>query len=281
MPNSRVAIAIYLKLTNPSFDIWKPKYTCLDKECSKCQLFWPIYVLLVSQSLEISLHFSLRNTVFEIQAILRQVHWMTSKWPKNLQGQVYPIYVLLVSKSPKFISFALRPASCCSVAGHFEKGASNYPKMTLNPTKSNVPHICFTSIHESQISLRSLHGERFLRYRPFWEDAPNGLQMTLNTTSSKIPSELLVSLISKVHSASIYGQPFLRYSHFETSTPNATKMTLKPTWYQGTRYVCYYWTRVPNFTPFRSMARSFQDTSHFETSSLNDPKLTLNLTRSN
>ena len=39
------------------------------------------------------------------------------------------------------------------VTCHFETNALNDPKMTLNTTKSNVPHICVTSIHESHISL--------------------------------------------------------------------------------------------------------------------------------
>ncbi len=37
--------------------------------------------------------------------------------------------------------------------GHFETSAVNDPKMTLNAKRSYVPHICATSIHESQISL--------------------------------------------------------------------------------------------------------------------------------
>ena len=41
------------------------------------------YVLLVSLSAKISLRFSLRPAVFELQAILRQVHWMTHKMILN------------------------------------------------------------------------------------------------------------------------------------------------------------------------------------------------------
>ncbi len=71
------------EMTNPNFDIWRPEYPWLDKECSKCKLYWPIYVLLVSLSPKSSLRFSLRPTVFELQAILRQVYsvWITPKWP--------------------------------------------------------------------------------------------------------------------------------------------------------------------------------------------------------
>ncbi len=54
-----------------------------------------------------SLRFALQPAIFELQAILKQVHWMTSKWPWTLQGQRYTTYVLLVSPSPKFWSVSL------------------------------------------------------------------------------------------------------------------------------------------------------------------------------
>ncbi len=44
---------------------------------------------------------------FELQAILRQVHWMTPKWPWRLIGQRYPIHVLYISLSPKLHSVLL------------------------------------------------------------------------------------------------------------------------------------------------------------------------------
>ena len=53
---------------------------------------------------QISLCFALQPAITEIQAILRQVHWMTPKWPWTLQGKRYPIYVLPVSLSHKFQS---------------------------------------------------------------------------------------------------------------------------------------------------------------------------------
>ncbi len=39
-------------------------------------------------------------SLFNIQAILRQVHWMIPKWPWILQGQMYPIHMLQVSTRP-------------------------------------------------------------------------------------------------------------------------------------------------------------------------------------
>ncbi len=43
---------------------------------------------------------------------------------------------------------------CFQDTGNFETCAPNDPKMTLNPTRSNVLHMCITSDAESQISLR-------------------------------------------------------------------------------------------------------------------------------
>ncbi len=52
--------------------------------------------------------------------------------------------------------------------GHFETSAPNdqkWPEMTLNTTKSYVPHIYVTSIHKSRISRR--FALRWLKYRSF------------------------------------------------------------------------------------------------------------------
>ncbi len=67
------------------------------------------YMLLVTSIDEsyISHRFALRPDLFELQAILRQVHRMTPKWPWTLQGPRYTTYVLLVSQSPKFWSVLL------------------------------------------------------------------------------------------------------------------------------------------------------------------------------
>ncbi len=49
---------------------------------------------------------------------------------------MYPIHVLLVSQISGL--FALRSRD----TGHFETSTPNDPKMTVNPTRSNAPHIC-------------------------------------------------------------------------------------------------------------------------------------------
>ncbi len=99
-----------VSLYNHTFSRYRPFW---DK-CTKWpQWSWtpqgqmyPIYVLLVSMSPQISLSFILWPAIFEIQAILRQC----TKWPQN-QSEYYKVkdtmYVLLVSASSKFHSISL------------------------------------------------------------------------------------------------------------------------------------------------------------------------------
>ncbi len=63
------------------------------------------------------------------------------KWPWTLQGQMYPIYVLLVSMSPLHqssqvpnLSLFHSAASRFGITDHFETSAPNDPKTTLNTT---------------------------------------------------------------------------------------------------------------------------------------------------
>ncbi len=51
--------------------------------------------------------------------------------------------------------------------------------MILNPTRSNIPHVCVTSIHESQISLR------FAVRRAIFE-----MQAILRTVHRMTPNDL-------------------------------------------------------------------------------------------
>ncbi len=61
---------------------------------------------------------------FQLQDILRRVHRMTQKWPWTIQGQMYPVYVLLVlvSPIPTFRSVLLS-SQLFWVTRHFEKSA--------------------------------------------------------------------------------------------------------------------------------------------------------------
>ncbi len=68
----------------------------------------PIYVFTSVPDSQISVRFALRPGVFGLQAFWRKVHQITPKWPCTLQGQMFPIYVLLVvSTTPKFHSISL------------------------------------------------------------------------------------------------------------------------------------------------------------------------------
>ncbi len=139
---------------------------------------------------QISLRFSIWPVVFELQAILRQVHQMTPKrlyfaifghetWPLALHtlqlpsspkfhsvllyGQRFSRQVhrmtpkmilntkrLQLPQSPKFHSIL---ASRFRVKGHFETSALNDPNMTLNTKKIKIHHISCCIRPESQISL--------------------------------------------------------------------------------------------------------------------------------
>ncbi len=97
----------------------------------------------------------------------------------------YTPYVLLVLTRPKFHPFRSK-TRCCWVTCHFEKSAPNDPKMTLNPTRSNVPNTCVTSIREAKISLFRSTTSRFRVTDHFETSAQNDPKMTLNTTSSNV-----------------------------------------------------------------------------------------------
>ena len=60
---------------------------------------------------------------------------------------MYPIYVLLLSSSPKFQSASLYDQLFLRI----KTSAQNDRKMTLNPTRSNLPHIWVTSVPDFQI----------------------------------------------------------------------------------------------------------------------------------
>ena len=137
---------------------------------------------------QISVRFALRQAIFQIEAILGQVHRMTPMTHWTLQGQIYPILVSMSPTYTQFHSTTSRFQDTC----HLETRAPNDPKMTLNPTRPNVHHICVITIPVSRIPARFALRPAVLRYRPFWD------QMTpkcpLNTTRSKIPHICVTSI---------------------------------------------------------------------------------------
>ncbi len=47
-----------------------------------------MYMLQLHPESEVSVRFTLRHAIFELQAILRQVHQMTPKWRWTLKGKM-------------------------------------------------------------------------------------------------------------------------------------------------------------------------------------------------
>ncbi len=92
-----------------------------------------IFITIVPES-QISLRFALRPAFFNIQAIWRQVHRMIPKWPWTLQGQRYPINVLLVSMCPKFHSVSLYDEPFSSYGPFWDK-CTEWPQNNLEPYK--------------------------------------------------------------------------------------------------------------------------------------------------
>ena len=117
--SSHVATSYVDEVTNPNFEIWRPKWPWLYTKWSKCNLYtntWGTRVIhiicctsmpsrfwttsyfqtralndhyICSTSIpgsQISVRFALRPEIFELQNILRQMHRMTPKRPWIMQG---------------------------------------------------------------------------------------------------------------------------------------------------------------------------------------------------
>ncbi len=118
---------------------------------------YTIYVLLVNAKFQ---SVSLYDLPFwSYRPVWRQVYRRPQNDILTLQGKRYILtlqgkrYTIpLVSPSHKFESFHSM-TSCFWATGHVEKTAPNDPKITLNATRPNIPHICVTRIPDSQISL--------------------------------------------------------------------------------------------------------------------------------
>ena len=168
---------------------------------------------------------------------------------------MYPICVTSVHES-QISSISL--TSCCWVTCHFEKTAPSDTKMTLNPTGSNVPNSCVTSIHEAQS-----------------DNEPYKVKLPYICITSVRDSQISPPFRSMTTT-------FPDTGHFETSAPNDPKLTLNHTTSHHPLYFYNNCPQVSNFTPFRSTTsrNAFGNTGHVETCSPNDLKMTLNTTRS-
>ncbi len=186
-------------------------------------------MLLASLSPKISPQFSLRPAVFELQTILRHVHWTTPEWPWTLQHvHVQGHYkVLLISRCPKLQSLLLYRDPFLFfffwVTDHFETSALNDPKSPWALRGQIHPHKCVTA-PESQISLRfALQPPRvpaiYLSYRPCWkkctECPQNDLANVPHICSISVP-ESQISLSFALWPAFFKLQAILRKVHKRT-----------------------------------------------------------------
>ena len=96
-----------------------------------------------SHKFQISLHFSLQTPVFELQAILRQGHQMTPKWPwtRRVQRHQYKIWVHLHTGRFKKIAISY-PGMIFS---HWQKFQKLYiHSLSTTPPPRNWAYFCST-----------------------------------------------------------------------------------------------------------------------------------------
>ena len=229
-----------------------------------------IFVTSIHKS-QISLRFALQWAIFELQAILRQVHWMTPNWPWTLQGLRYPIYVTSVRESQILLHFTLRNPFL-SYRPFWDK-CTEWPQMTLNLTRSNVPHICITTIPGSQISLRFTVRPALFEIQTIVRQAhrttpnrPSTLQCqsTLYMYNLNVPG-------SQIHSVLLYDEPFLSYRPFWDKCTEWPQTDLEPYKFKGTPYMLLV-SASPKFYSISLYETHFWVIGHFETSAPNDPK---------
>ncbi len=116
------------------------------------------------------------------------MHWMTPKWHWTLQGHGYPIHALLVPMSPKFHSVSLCDQPFLRYRPFWTKMCMNEPdsKMTLNPTRFNIPLMCVISNHEFQIVLYFGLRPAVCEIQAILRQGQCMTKMTLNPTRSNV-----------------------------------------------------------------------------------------------
>ncbi len=183
---------------------------------------YPIRIASVLES-QISVLFTLRPAVFELQAIFRQMHWMTPKWPWTLQSHSYPICVSSV------------PESQISLLRQVHQMTPKWPgTLQGQMTTSYMCYYC----PRFQISV-SLYSQPFLNYKPFWKtNALNYPNWAWTLQGQMYPIYvLLVSMSPKFHSILLYDQPFLRYRQFWDKCTEWPQNDLEPYKVKGTSYM--------------------------------------------
>ena len=138
---------------------------------------YPMYMLLLSTS-PIFTRFTLWSAIFQIQAILRQGHRTTPKWPWRQEGYVCPIYILLVCTSPKFYSASLYNKPVLKYKAFSDKW-TEWPQIDLEPYKVKLSYIWIKTVCGSQISTRFAQRPGIFELRAIFEiSAPNDPKIT-------------------------------------------------------------------------------------------------------
>ncbi len=159
---------------------WVPHFT-LRPAVVELRSFWdkphiPVHVTTASEP-QIPLFCSTAD-IFELQAILRQVHQMT---PNDLQhlkieGTLNTCYNY--PRIPRFTPFR-STASRIRVTAHFETNPPNGPQMTFNTKRSQAPDMPVTTTSESQISPFRSTASHFWVTRHYETCTPNEPQNDL------------------------------------------------------------------------------------------------------
>ena len=121
--------------------------------------------------------YNLYLAIFELQAILREVHKLTPKWPWRLNGQQCPMYMLQLPSSPHFQSVSLYVQPFSSHRPLWVK-CTEWPKMTLN-TKGQMCPIYMLQLPKNAKIPAGVFFFFFLSCRPFQDKCteydPNNL----------------------------------------------------------------------------------------------------------
>ncbi len=190
------------------------------------------------------------------------------------------LYVLLVPKVTNFTPFRSM-TSCFADTGHSETSALNDPKMTINPTKSNVPHIYITSVPESHILLSFALRPEFSRYMQFWNICTELLHIDLEPYKAKL-SYICVTALPESQISLHFALPPPVFE-IQAIFRQVSRMTLNwPRTLQGRMYLIYVLlvSTSPIFHSFSLYDQPFSSYRLFWQSAPNDHKKTLNTTRS-
>ncbi len=154
-------------MTNPNFEISRSKYPWLDKECSKCKLYWPLYMCYWCAWVQKLHSVSVCDQLF----LSYRPFWdkCTELPPNDLKPYNVKdaIFLPWVSKSPKFHSVSLYDEPFLSYRPFWEK-CTQWALNDLEHYKLKcTPYVPLVSLVPSFHSVL-LYSQPPMRYRAFW-----------------------------------------------------------------------------------------------------------------